>query len=102
MNDVDVMKWALGALASIVVWLWLRNEKRWDEQAVISKGFADRLAGLELKIAGELPSSADFAGFTEQVFKRLDKLDARVEKMNDIVIALETQAKMQAGQHAQG
>lgn len=95
MNEVDVMKWALGALAAIVVWLWQRNEKRWDEQGKCNQGFTDALAALKLQIAGDLPSSADFEKFSDQMFARLDKLDARVEKINDVVIQLETQAKMQ-------
>jgi endo-1,4-beta-D-glucanase Y len=103
-NEVDVMKWAMGVLAAIVAWLWQRNEKRWDDHGAGSKAMADRMTALELKIAGELPTSADFDKFSDQVMARLDKLDSRVEKMSDIVIALETQAKLQAqaAQHTQG
>jgi len=101
-NEVDIMKWALGALTAIVVWLWQRNEKRWDEQAKCNHTFAESLAALKLQIAGDLPSSADFEKFSDQMFARLDKLDARVEKINDVVIQLETQAKILQGQATTG
>lgn len=101
MNEVDVLKICLGVLGVLVWWLWQRNEKRWDTQFSCNQGVQAQLTALQLKIAGELPSSADFEKFSDQIFARLDKLDARVEKINDVVIQLETQAKIQ-GQASTG
>lgn len=101
MNEVDVLKLCLGVLGVLVWWLWQRNEKRWDTQFSCNQAVQAQLTALQLKIAGELPSSADFEKFSDQIFARLDKLDARVEKINDVVIQLETQAKIQ-GQASTG
>jgi hypothetical protein len=89
MNEVDVMKWALGALAAIVIWMWQRNEKRWDLQHECNRAQSDRMASLELKIVGDLPGKDDYAKLT----LRLDSLDDKMGQIRDMVIRLEERGK---------
>lgn len=81
MNEVEIMKWALGALSAIVGWLWLRNETRWDKQdarwlkqgdlnMALEKTLNERMAALELKVAGDVASKED----VDKVQRRLDDM----------------------------
>jgi hypothetical protein len=73
-NEVDIMKWALGTLAAIVGWLWVRNETRWDKQgdlnASLEKTLNERMTALELKVAGDVASKED----VDKVQRRLDDM----------------------------
>lgn len=81
MNEVDVMKWALGVLGAVVGWLWVRNESRWDKNEArwakqgdatnaLEKTMSERMTALELKVAGDVASKED----VDKVQRRLDDM----------------------------
>lgn len=87
-----------------LLWVGWQKQARDKRDGDADKRMTDlerRQNALDLQMVRDLPSRDDFDRFSAQIFARLDKIDDRVQKLNDIVIQLETQGKMVA-QHAQG